>query len=126
MNPQLEGMDEIAGTYVFDVARSVQRLAINRFFWNMIRPEHRQQFLQDELASCEAAGLTAEESELAGDPMAWPLPVRPAAPVESEGPQLRHGPGLPAPCHRRRIVPGHDGGAGLRRSGRGRKFRAVA
>jgi gallate dioxygenase len=64
MNPQLEGVDEIEGTYVFDVARSVQRLAINRFFWNMIRPEHRQQFLQDELASCEAAGLTAEETEL--------------------------------------------------------------
>jgi len=64
MNPQLEGVDEIEGTYVFDVARSVQRLAINRFFWNMIRPEHRQQFLQDELASWKAAGLTAEETEL--------------------------------------------------------------
>jgi gallate dioxygenase len=64
MNPQLEGIDQIEGTYVFDVARSVERFRINRFFWNMIRPEHRQQFLQDEAAACAQAGLTAKETDL--------------------------------------------------------------
>jgi hypothetical protein len=64
MNPQLQGVDEIEGTYVFDVTRSVERFAINRFFWNMIRPEHRQQFLQDELATCVQAGLTPEETAM--------------------------------------------------------------
>ena len=33
MNPQLEGIEEVAGTYPFDLATSVRTLRINRFFW---------------------------------------------------------------------------------------------
>ena len=64
MNPQLQGIDEIAGTYPFDVARSVERIRINRFFWSMTRPEYRERFVRDEAALCRAEGLTAEESAM--------------------------------------------------------------
>jgi len=64
MNPQLQGIDEIAGTYPFDVARSVERIRINRFFWSMTRPEYRERFVRDEAALCRAEGLTGEETAL--------------------------------------------------------------
>ena len=64
MNPQLQGIDEIAGTYPFDVARSVERIRINRFFWSMTRPEYRERFLHDAAALCSAEGLTAQETAL--------------------------------------------------------------
>ena len=64
MNPQLEGIDEVGGTYPFDVARSVERIRINRFFWNMAQPAPRELFVRDEAAACRAASLTAEEVAL--------------------------------------------------------------
>ncbi len=64
MNPQLEGIAAIAGTYPFDVARSVERFRINRFFWSMATPVHREAFVRDEAAACRAAGLTDEETAL--------------------------------------------------------------
>jgi gallate dioxygenase len=64
MNPQIEGIDQVGGTYPFDVARSVERIRINRFFWHMAQPVHRELFVRDEAAACRAADLTAEESEL--------------------------------------------------------------
>jgi gallate dioxygenase len=64
VNPQLEGIAEIAGTYPFDVARSVERIRLNRFFWNMATPAHREAFVRDEAAACRAAGLTGEETAL--------------------------------------------------------------
>jgi hypothetical protein len=67
MNPQLEGIAQIGGTYPFDVARSVERIRINRFFWNMTLPAHRELFVRDEAASCRAAGLTGEETALVRD-----------------------------------------------------------
>ncbi len=64
MNPQLEGVEQIEGTYPFDVARSVERLRINRFFWNMALPRFRERFVDDEVVACAEAGLTAEETTL--------------------------------------------------------------
>ena len=64
MNPQLEGIGAIAGTYPFDVARSVERFRINRFFWSMATPGHREAFVRDEAAACHGAGLTEEETAL--------------------------------------------------------------
>ncbi len=64
MNPQLEGIGTIPGTYPFDVARSVERFRINRFFWSMATPVHREAFARDEAAACRAAALTAEETAL--------------------------------------------------------------
>jgi len=61
MNPQLEGLDKVAGTYPFDLATSVRTLRINRFFWRMTDPAHRARFVADEAALCASEGLSAEE-----------------------------------------------------------------
>ena len=64
MNPQIKGMEKIAGTYVFDLRTSNRRLALNRFFWNMIRAESRAEYLADPDAAMNAAGVTAEEQAM--------------------------------------------------------------
>ena len=67
MNPQLEGIDSLAGTYPFDVARSVERMRINRFFWNLTQPAWRERFVADEAALHREAGLTGDESRLVAE-----------------------------------------------------------
>ena len=64
MNPQLEGIGTIEGTYPFDIAQSVKTLRLNRFLWMLAQPAHRADFVRDEAACCAAAGLTAEETKL--------------------------------------------------------------
>ena len=64
MNPQLEGLSDLAGTYPFDLRASHRALKINRFFWNMIRAEARQRFLADAEAAMADAGLSEEEKRL--------------------------------------------------------------
>ncbi|HXF77394.1 MAG TPA: hypothetical protein VN598_00910 [Usitatibacter sp.] len=66
MNPQLEGVEALGGTYPFDVARSVERMRINRFFWNLTQPAFRERFVADEAALCRDSGLSAEEIALVG------------------------------------------------------------
>jgi hypothetical protein len=43
-NPQTAGIAALTGTYVFDLRTCNRTLSFNRFFWNMIRAEHRQAF----------------------------------------------------------------------------------
>lgn len=64
MNPQLEGIETIPGTYPFDIRTANRTLSINRFFWNMISAEWRARFIEDEEGTMEAAGLTEEEKKL--------------------------------------------------------------
>jgi hypothetical protein len=64
MNPQLEGIEHIPGTYVFDLATSVRTLRINRFFWRMTDPAHRERFRTDEEGLYESEDLSAEERDL--------------------------------------------------------------
>ena len=64
MNPQLEGLERIAGTYPFDLATSVRTLRINRFFWRMTDPAHRARFVADETGLCAGEGLSVEECDL--------------------------------------------------------------
>jgi hypothetical protein len=64
MNPQLDGIERIPGTYVFDLAASVRTLRLNRFFWRMTEPAHRARFHADEEALYESEGLTADERDL--------------------------------------------------------------
>jgi hypothetical protein len=47
MNPQLAGVEDLVGTYVFDLRTSNRSLRLNRFLWSMI-----------------GAGLHAEEQAL--------------------------------------------------------------
>ncbi len=63
-NPQLEGVDAIGGTYAFDIATAVDKVRLNRFFWNMREPSHRAAFNADEAAACAGAGLTEAETTL--------------------------------------------------------------
>ena len=63
-NPQLEGIESLEGTYVFDVETANRTLAFNRFFWNMIEEEHRRAFTDDEEAAMAEAGLTETERAL--------------------------------------------------------------
>jgi gallate dioxygenase len=63
-NVQLEGVEAIDGTYAFDIRTAVEKIHLNRFFWNMREPQYRAEFKADEAAACRAAGLTAAETAL--------------------------------------------------------------
>jgi protocatechuate 4,5-dioxygenase alpha chain len=64
MNPQLQDIDQLAGTYVFDLRVSNKALSLNRFFWNMIGADYRARFLADEEQAMETAGLSDAEKAL--------------------------------------------------------------
>lgn len=64
MNPQLQGVEQIEGTYPFDLRTSVRALRLNRFFWGLARSEQRAAFLADPEAAMQAAGLNDEEKAL--------------------------------------------------------------
>jgi gallate dioxygenase len=61
---ELEGVDELPGTYPFTLDRSVKAYRINHFLHRLIEPQFRRAFLADPEPLFEAAGLSAEEREL--------------------------------------------------------------
>ena len=64
MNPQLEGIEAIPGTYPFDLRTSVRTLRINRFFWGLAKPEHRELLLNDPELAFIRAELSEHEKQL--------------------------------------------------------------
>ncbi len=64
MNPQLEGLEGLSGTYIFDLKTSHRALLLNRFLWNMIRAPARERFMADEDAAMTEAGLDETEQAL--------------------------------------------------------------
>lgn len=64
MNPQLKGVEAIAGTYVFDLRVSHRALKLNRFFWQMIGKPWRERFEADPEQLMTEAGLSEEEKRL--------------------------------------------------------------
>jgi gallate dioxygenase len=64
MAEQLGGVEEMTGTYPFDVARSVKGYRINRFLHGLVTPEHRARFLDEPETAFKEAGLTEQEKEL--------------------------------------------------------------
>jgi gallate dioxygenase len=64
MNPQLEGIEALPGTYIFDLARSAKALALNRFLHGLTVPAKRALFRDDPEAAFEQAKLSAEERTL--------------------------------------------------------------
>jgi len=64
MNPQLDGIDQIPGTYPFDLRTSIRALRINRFFWGLAQLGNREQFLGDAEQALDRAGLNEEERAL--------------------------------------------------------------
>lgn len=61
---QLAGSEKLAGTYPYTLERSVKAYRVNKFLHDMVIPEHRRAFLDDEEATMNAAGLTPEERDL--------------------------------------------------------------
>ena len=64
MNRQLQGIENIAGTYPFDLRMSVRALRINRFFWELRKAESRQAFLDNGSEAMRRAGLSEHEQAL--------------------------------------------------------------
>jgi len=64
VNPQLEGLDQLAGTHLFTLERSAQALRLNRFLHALIVPERRAQFRDEPKAAFDRAGLSEEERRL--------------------------------------------------------------
>lgn len=64
MNPQLEGIESLEGTYPFDLRSSIKTLRLNRFFWNLRLAKERDLFQRDEDEAMRQAGLTDEEKVL--------------------------------------------------------------
>jgi len=63
-NPQLEGIEALEGTYLFDLERSAKALRLNRFLHGLIVPAHRELFRRDPEAAFTEAGLTDEERDM--------------------------------------------------------------
>ena len=64
MNPQLEGVEQLPGTYLFDLAASAKGLRLNRFMHGMTVPAKRELFKRDAEAAFEQAGLDVDEREM--------------------------------------------------------------
>jgi gallate dioxygenase len=75
MNRQLEGVESLSGTYVFDLARSAGALRLNRFLHGLTRAENRDFFKRDPEAALEQAKLTAEERKMLRD-LDWAALIR--------------------------------------------------
>ncbi len=63
-NPQLEGIEQLEGTYLFDLERSARGLRLNRFLHGLTNPERRALFKELPEAAFEQAGLTPEERRM--------------------------------------------------------------
>ncbi|MFP1132641.1 gallate dioxygenase [Asticcacaulis sp. W401b] len=61
---QLAGADVLEGTYPYTLERSATGYRLNKFLHQLIVPEFRTRFRQDEEACFEAAGLSADERDL--------------------------------------------------------------
>lgn len=64
MNPQLAGLDDLEGTYIFDLRASHKALKLNRFLWSMIAAPARERYLADEEAAMTESGLSEKEKAL--------------------------------------------------------------
>lgn len=63
-NDPLLGIEDIPGTYAFDIAHSVKALRLNRFFWRHREPAFRELVMRDIEAAFEESGLTEPETAL--------------------------------------------------------------
>jgi gallate dioxygenase len=61
---QLKGIEQLEGTYPFDLERSVGRYRINSFLHDLVIPEHRAAFMADPEALFEARQLSEVERDL--------------------------------------------------------------
>ena len=64
INHQLAGIEQLQGTYPFTLEKSVKTYRLNKFLHDMVYPEHRAAFKENEALSFSQANLTEEEKEL--------------------------------------------------------------
>ncbi len=64
INGEWSGIEAIEGSYPFTLDRSVAAYRLNRFLHDLVEPDKRALFLEDEEAAFEAAGLTETERDL--------------------------------------------------------------
>ncbi|MDB5929335.1 MAG: protocatechuate 3,4-dioxygenase [Polaromonas sp.] len=64
MAAQLDGAGALAGSYPFDLERSVKAYRLNKFLHAMVQPQHREAFRADEEASFRQSGLTPGECDM--------------------------------------------------------------
>ena len=64
MNPQLKGVEKLAGTYLFDLATSAKALRLNRFLHGLTFAANRTLFKDKPEAAFDKAGLSAEERRM--------------------------------------------------------------
>jgi gallate dioxygenase len=64
MARELRGAEQLPGTYIFTLGRSVRGFRLNQFLHRLVEPEHRRRFLADPEAAFAAAGLSDEERDL--------------------------------------------------------------
>jgi protocatechuate 4,5-dioxygenase alpha chain len=64
MNPQTVGLENLEGTYLFDLRTSHRALKLNRFLWNMIGAPARERYVADPEAAMTEAGLSETEKSL--------------------------------------------------------------
>ena len=74
-NPQLEGIEDLPGTYLFDLDRSARGLRLNRFLHGLGTPAKRELFKNDPDAAFEAAGLSDEERRMVRE-LDWRAMIR--------------------------------------------------
>jgi hypothetical protein len=75
MNPQLKGVENFEGTYVFDLERSAQALRLNRFLHGLTVLEKRALYKDKPEAALEKAGLTQEERRMVNE-LDWAALIR--------------------------------------------------
>ena len=63
---QTAGFERLAGTYPFDLERSVKAFRLNRFLHDLVDPSKRGRFVADEDGAMRDGGLTDEERRLVG------------------------------------------------------------
>jgi gallate dioxygenase len=61
---QLDGVENLSGTYPFTLERSVHAYRINKFLHELIAPANRAAFLADAEAAFAAAGLSEHERDM--------------------------------------------------------------
>jgi gallate dioxygenase len=61
---QLKGIEQLEGTYPFDLERSVKNYRLNRFLHDLVIPEHRALFNSDPEAAFEKAQLSDQERDM--------------------------------------------------------------
>ena len=64
MNPQLEGLESLEGTYLFTLERSARALRLNRFLRGLVVPENRALLKENADAAFDKAGLDTTERDM--------------------------------------------------------------